>query len=302
MKKSTQAGARNLTLPIDFDNGRLSSLPLPEWIIDRLGGAMMRYDQPDGKPRLYGVREWVHWVSGSKSRNASSAWSKLKTKLFQEDEEIKVSLFWIPLRIPTSGGMQMVDLADAQGLYQITMRMTDRSSVVRGVKEYLAKSGVIVDTQRLKDSPLSMMSVSSPLSGIRKRAMEQEHVSRIHMMEALEAAVYFIVQGWQFQEAADTVLIALYSRTLKNLKAELGLGSLDLLQQHQPIVAVSYQTIAQEMAAKELEDRAELSWEEARDFIYKAAKFIGKQVEETSRIFKIDVATGRPLLVDQTSQ
>jgi hypothetical protein len=300
MKKKNRTDARNLTLPIDFDQGRLSELPLPEWVVDRLGGAMAHIDPHDGNLRLYAVRDWVYWISGSKSKQIGVAWSKLKNKLILENVDKKDFPFWKSLSIETSGGPQMIDFADAEGLYEIAARISDRSATARIVKHYLAKCGVIVDAQRLEQLQADNVGIllSSPNS-LRQQAIERESISRKHMMDALTAAVYFIILGWEYIEAADTVLWALYNRRDKNLRAELGLKSIDRLQDHMPVAAVNYLSIAQDMIALDLADRAELSWDEARDYIYKAASVIGRQVEETGRLFKVDIATGRRLLADQ---
>src|SRR5579859_1601232 len=247
-RKTTSETSRNLTLPIDFDNGRLTDLPIPEWVIECLGGAMSYIDPDDGSSRLYAVRDWVYWVSGSrpaKPINNSYSWSKLRKKLIEEQSQAKGFPYWKSLPIKTEGGMQTMDFADAEGLYQITIRMSDRSPVVREVKRFLARSGVIVDDIRLEQlvqGQEAQKVTGLNHSAIRTQSLQQESISHRHMMDALKAAVYFIMQGWHYEEAADTVLGALYNRRTNDLKAELGLKSLDRLQAHQPIVALSYQT------------------------------------------------------------
>jgi hypothetical protein len=187
-----------------------------------------------------------------------------------------------------------MDFATAEGLYQITIRMSDRSATVRAVKHFLARSGVIVDNIRLSE-----LAAPEKLNQLHDQHVQQENVARRHMMQALDAAVWFIVQGRQYQEAADTVLLALYNRRSNDIAAELGLTSAYRIQLHQPIVALSYQAIAQEMAALELGERAEMNWDEAREIIYNTTKLISEQVQTTSRVFKIDIATGRRLLANQ---
>jgi len=304
VKKKKRTGARNLTLPIDFDQGRLSELPLPEWVVERLGGAMAHIDPDDGSARLYAVHDWVHWVSGSKSKKTGKTWSKLKDKLILENMDKQDFPFWKSLSVETSSGPQIMDFADAEGLYQIATRLSDRSTTAQVVTHYLAKSGVIVDNQRLEqleaDKTGTQQVRPSDRESPLRQAIQRESVSRKHMMDALTAAVYFIIQGLEYIEAADTVLLALYNRRDKDIRAELGLKSIDRLQEHQPVAAINYQGIAQDMVALDLADRSELSWDEARDYIYKAAKVIGHQVEETGRVFKVDIATGRRLLVDQS--
>ena len=193
-----------------------------------------------------------------------------------------------------------MDFADAEGLYQIVIRISDRSATARVVKAYLAKCGVIVDNQRLEQLQAENQIQSSDQNALRRQAIQWESISRKHMMDALTAAVYYIILGWEYLEATDTVLLALYKRRDKDLRTELGLKSIDRLQDHIPIAALNYLSIAEDMVASDLADRAELSWDEARDYIYEAARIIGRQVEEAGKHFKIDVATGRRLLAGQT--
>ncbi len=53
-----------------------------------------------------------------------------------------------PLEIETPGGPQTTEFTTDEGLYAITQRMSDRSPVVRQVKDYLVKAGVFVDDLR----------------------------------------------------------------------------------------------------------------------------------------------------------
>ncbi len=46
--------------------------PLPELIIEHLGGTMMYVDQPDGT-RLYRVVDWVYEIKGSSAKERNTA-------------------------------------------------------------------------------------------------------------------------------------------------------------------------------------------------------------------------------------
>lgn len=120
--------------------------PLPEIIIDNLGGTMAYVDTVDNR-RLYCVRDWVYCVSGSKNQSRAVPWSDLKRAMFKRGDA-KVYENFVHLTIDTPGGPQTTEFADAQGLYQITQRMTDRSATVRRVKTYLAAAGVFTDDVR----------------------------------------------------------------------------------------------------------------------------------------------------------
>ncbi len=151
--------ARNL---LDFlVQNAADRVPLPEQIIfsiretDNVDATMAHVDLPDGK-RLYCVRDWVYWVSASQSSGKTPAWANLKRAINKDiakdieagkaDEKLTLKglLNLQYLEIQTPGGVQKMDFTDEEGLYQITQRMSDRSSTVRAVKTYLAQAGVFM--------------------------------------------------------------------------------------------------------------------------------------------------------------
>jgi hypothetical protein len=130
-----------------FLNGNLpEDRPLPELIVEHLGGTMMYVDQPDGK-RLYRVVDWVYEIKGSTSKQRHKPWQDLKNTI-ERHGDFKVGAILSPLAVDTPGGQQITDFTDAEGLYAITQRISDRSPIVRQVKDYLARAGVFVDEIR----------------------------------------------------------------------------------------------------------------------------------------------------------
>jgi hypothetical protein len=126
-----------------------------------------------------------------------------------------------------------------------------------------------------------------------------ERVSHMSLMDALDEAVWFICQGYHYIEATEAVFEGLYKRSRDQLKEEMGIPKRLWLEDHQSRIALSYQTIAKDLAQHDLNDRAELSFEEAKDIIRRAAAFIAPQIEATSKRNGIDIPTNRPLLRDK---
>lgn len=153
-----------------FLNGQLDdSRPLPELIIDHLGGTIMYIDQTDGN-RLYRVSDWVYEISGSRNKQRFAPWKDVKRTILKQGD-FKVSENLTVLAIETSGGLQETDFADAEGLYAITQRMSDRSATVRQIKSYLVQAGVFVDDLRTepeqRDELMERLIAENP-----ERAME----------------------------------------------------------------------------------------------------------------------------------
>lgn len=89
----------------------------------------------------------------------------------------------------------------------------------------------------------------------------------------------------------------LWGRTAATLKQELSLPKTASLRDHQPILALYYQGIVEDVCAQKIGIREEIWWEEARDIIRHVATVIGRQAKETGELLQKDLATDRSLLV-----
>ena len=146
MTKRKEPKPEQISLPAVFDAHSGDDRPLPEIIIEQLGGHMDYVDTVDDK-RLYCVRDWIYEISGSQNEQRAVPWSNLKAAIAKKDGT-KVFEIFKHLTVKTPGGMQSTEFADAAGLYLITQYMSNRTSTIRGVKQYLADCGVFVDEIR----------------------------------------------------------------------------------------------------------------------------------------------------------
>lgn len=96
--------------------------PWPEVIIEELGGDIAYIDTEDGQ-RLYSVRDWVYWVSGSKSKRRTDAWTDIKSKMqTQSDATLeKIGKAYYA----TNGGKQLFDFASEEVLLYIKTSYLD---------------------------------------------------------------------------------------------------------------------------------------------------------------------------------
>lgn len=117
--------------------------PLPELVIEHLGGTMMYQDMPDER-RLYRVVDWVYEVTGSRSMQRHSSWKDLKRTIVRHND-LEINQIIQRLKIRTAGGLQWTDFVDIEGLYVITQRMSDRSPMVRLIKRYFAEDGIRIE-------------------------------------------------------------------------------------------------------------------------------------------------------------
>ncbi len=286
--------------------------PLPEIVIEKLDGEIAHIDTPEGK-RLYSVRDWVYHVSASKNKNLSAPWSDLK-KAIAKHPEFKVSEFLRVLDIETPGGKQEMDFTDDKGLYAITQRMSDRSGMVRSVKQYLTEAGVFTDQVRRDPGTIftsGAMTADQALDAVIEmyraqgkddgwiQARLEGKIKRHQFTSALQASVAEVLTRRHYATATDDIYLGLWKRTAAHLKQELNVPKNASLRDHQPRLALHYQGIAEEVAAQKLGNREELTWNDARYIIKTVAAFIGEQAQATSRLLNMDIATGKPLLPDE---
>jgi hypothetical protein len=114
--------------------------------------------------------------------------------------------------------------------------------------------------------------------------MSDNSITYTRLMDALDEAVGLIYQGNHFEAAVDTVVSGLKNNTSVQI------------EQYQTVLALSYQTIAKELARERLGERTELDFDEAKSIIYDAAALIAPQVEAVSKARSRDIATNKPLL------
>jgi hypothetical protein len=97
--------------------------------------------------RLYCVRDWVYVVSGSTSRNINNPFNDLKRALSKRGEWTRIYETFIDSPNPQANSRKTA-FADDVGLYEVTIRMDDRSEAVRQVKSQMARSLAFQDWAR----------------------------------------------------------------------------------------------------------------------------------------------------------
>jgi hypothetical protein len=124
----------------------------------------------------------------------------------------------------------------------------------------------------------------------------QSKIKRERFIKALGQAIAEVLNRTHYALATNDIYKGLWKRTANQLKQELLVPKNGSLRDEQPLLALYYQGIAEEISAQKLGQREELLWNEGRAIIKDVAAFIGQQAQATSDYLKQDIATGRPLL------
>lgn len=183
------------------------------------------------------------------------------------------------------------------------------------IRRFLASAGAFVDAVR-RDPEKLIDGVSNPdklleafIEYHRKRGKDDRWIqmrmdSKIKRNQFTGALVAFVQDALtprHFATATDDVYKGLWGRTAATLKSELTLSSGANLRDHQPILALYYQGIVEEVCAQKLGQREELLWEEARAIIQTVAQIIGRQAKETGELLQKDLATDKPPVAQGTT-
>lgn len=264
---------------------------------------------------VYAIQDWVRGLLGEE--DIRHVWAKFKKQ--NPSSETLTSSQRLPYKA-TDGKTYPREFTPDKGLYLIAqyLRVTRARPVLNEIRQFLAKAGVFVDELRRDEDLIVISSKMSPdemldatgraalltrkayrAQGKSERWIEmrlQGKIKREQFTTALGLAIAEVIKRNHFAIATDDIYKGLWGRTAAHLKKELSLPGKASLRDHQPLLGLYYQAIAEEISAQKLGLREKLLWLEAREIIKDVAAFIGQQAQATSQYMQTDLATGRPLL------
>lgn len=293
-----------LPLPFDENSSSFDDTPLPLIVAKRWNFPLAHAQTDEGM--FYAVQDWILGLQGGTIRKAGKTWTDFK--------KTQTSVSVRPLKYKASDGKRYDrDHTDDKGLYLIAqyLRKMDNRPVLDEIKRFLAAAGAFVDEVR-RDPEVAVLSgainpdeaIEAAIKAYRAQGKDDRwiqariegKIKRNLFTAALSAAVAQMLSPRHFATATDDIYKGLWGRTAAMLRKELALPAKAALRDHQPILALHYQGIAEEVSALKLGKREELTWDEARDIVQTVAAFIGQQADATSQLLQMDLATGKPLL------
>ena len=266
------------TLP---NAGSQDQRQLPLIVAEKWGFPLAFVETEDGV--FYAIQDWIKGLTASD--DVRKIWNDIqrKTTLFQMSDSIRPLPY-----IASDGKTYQRDHTTDKGLYLIAqnLRSTKARPALAAIKKYLAESGAFVDEVRR-----DMVKSAAWL-----QTREEGKIKRNRFTAALSAAVAEALTRKHYATATDDIYKGLWGRTAAYLKKEMDLPKYANLRDHQPMLALHYQGIAEETAAYKLGNREELTWDEARMIVKTVAALIGEQAKITSEFLQLDLPTGKPLL------
>jgi hypothetical protein len=287
-------------LPEDNDT------PLPLLVAKRWNFPLAYHETADGV--YYAIQDWVRGLT--QLQDIRHVWSQLQKQ--QKQSQTLVSNQRLNYTA-SDGKVYKRDFTDDKGLYLIAqyMRVTKARPVLEEIRKFLAAAGAFVDEIRRDPDAVVLSGAMTPDQAIDAaiqmyraqgksdmwiRSRMEGKIKRQQFTTALSAAVSDVLNRSHYAIATDDIYKGLWGRTASYLKEELELPKKASLRDHQPMLALHYQGIAEEVCAQKLGQETELEWHQARVIVQEVAQFIGRQAQETSQLLKMDLATGRLLL------
>ncbi|MBC7871552.1 MAG: hypothetical protein H7Y09_11990 [Chitinophagaceae bacterium] len=283
-----------------------NNTPLPLIVAKRWGFPLASIENDEGV--FYAVQDWIAGLVGS--QDVRKVWNDIKRKgsLAQLSDSIRQLPY-----IASNGKTYQIDFTTDKGLYLIAqnLRSTKARPALSVIKKFLAEAGAFVDEIRRDPDAILLSGAMTPDQAMEAairayraqgkddrwiQARLEGKIKRHQFTAALQAAVAETLKRQHYAMATDDIYKGLWGRTAAYLKKELELPKNASLRDHQPTVALTYQRLAEEVAAQKLGKRTELSWHEARQIVQHVAALIGSQAKITSEFLEMDLATGYPLL------
>jgi hypothetical protein len=291
------------TLPTVIPDADDSSLPLPLIVAQKWSFPLAHVKTDEGY--FFAVQDWIRGLIGEE--NASQALRNLR-----RGNQTVFSKHTLPY-VASDGKTYQRDFTDDKGLYLIAqqLRTTKARPMLAAIKTYLSEAGAFVDLVRREPETVISSGAIDPDQAIEAviqayraqgkddkwiRTRMEGKIKRHRFTAALQAAVRDMLKPHHYATATDDIYEGLWGRTANYLRYEMELPKSANLRDHQPVLALHYQGIAEEVCAQQLGEREELSWHEAREIVQTVARFIGRQAQETSQLVKMDLATGKPFL------
>lgn len=220
---------------------------------------------------MYAIQDWVRGLTGEE--DIRHVWAKFKKQ--NPLSETLTSSQRLPYKA-TDGKTYPREFSTDKGLYLAAqyLRVTRARPVLNEIRQFLAKAGVFVDEMRRDDnlvvissnmSPEQMLDATGRAALLTRNAYRaqgksekwidmrlQGKIRREQFTTALGIAIAETLKRHHYATATDDIYAGLWGRTAAHLKKELTLTSKDSLRDHQPILALYYQAIAEEISAQKI--------------------------------------------------
>jgi hypothetical protein len=295
--RRTMSDSTYLPIPLPQDSN--DQRPLPEIIADHYGFPLAFHDVDD--QRHYAVQDWIRGVAHP--ADVGTFWSLMQRRFKKAGIE---TLSWcktLPYKA-SDGKRYKRDHATAHGLYMITQRMDTNTGLRNDILRFLAKAGVVVDDMRVDPEK----AIDAAIEAYRRMgktdkwitARIQGKVMRLRFVAAFRNSLEREPSSMQYAIITDVMRVGLWKRKTSELREQMDLPAKANLRENMSTLALTYEMLAENISAEEMEQRENLKFEESKGIVRRNSEDVGEHAERTARRLGKDIATDQPLLSDET--
>lgn len=252
---------------------------------------------------VYSILDTIGILMDKDSQASSVYWRKLKQRLNQEGSELVTKCHTLKM-IATDGKRRDTDVMARVDILRLLQSIP--SPKAEPFKLWLANEGNRA-LQRQEDAETAigdaMDAVDYHLGKYRKQGKSDQWIServesivdRKRFTDALHNAVFDITPNF-YAETTEMVYKGIWDRTTAQLRSDLDITKKDNPRDHFGTYALAYTRLAEMVCSQLLEQAETVSMVMACDVIWKVAKMVKGQAEETAKLLNVDLVTGQKLL------
>jgi BRO family protein len=248
----------------------------------------------------YSVVDMIAHLLDKDTRDGSTYWRKLKSRLIAEGNESVTKCH--QLKLPASDGKSYkTDVVNTEQALRLIQSIP--SPKAEPMKLWLAGVGA----ERLEETDDPELGLYRSLdNAVQKYRTEGRSnswiearvngiVTRKQFVDALKAAVIDAVPS-MYASATERLYKGLWDRTTAQLRGELHLTLKQNPRDHFGKYGLIYTRLAEELSADKLGEAETVLLYQAMEIIWEVAKLISQQAKATSALLNMDLVTEKPLL------
>lgn len=286
------------------------SQSLPTYVAQKWGFPLQQHDV--NGTTFYSIKDWIAGLTGVHNHKASDIWRDYQRRLGDTGGVVSNPLSYRA----TDGRTIQMDFTNDEGLYKlaVTLRVTKDRSLLRAIKDFLAKAGVFVDEARRDPETASeKLAIERRSKALQAGKTEEWIVTREQGVVTRKQFVDRIFGFVKNKEAFGTIIGAItndeyrgiFAADVTGLRSRLGITSKENPRDHFSRIALAYTTIAEESIRIHLGNYSDKEFVPVyviQEVVRTLSAAIGVQANLIAQALGIDVVTGQNLVEGPVTQ
>lgn len=310
VRTSTVTRSEEMTLPdsmnispIDEYHQIPDSQSIPMFVAQKWGFPLEHQEVDDVD--FYCIKDWISGLTGVNDLRAKHMWWNYQ----ERHKGDKPLLSRERLYHGKYGNGYPADFTTDEGLYKIAIgiRVSKERTVLKAIKDFLAKAGVFADEARrdpeaVAEKLATVRRTKALASGKSEDWVATRELSVITRKQ-FTTAIFNLVEdkhafGLIIGGITNDVYRGVFDSDVKGLRARLGITTKQNPRDHFSIIALAYTTVAEESVKiylSQYSDKEFVPVSVMRDVVNGIAAAVGVQSNTIAQALQIDVVSGRKI-------